>query len=248
MPVDIDAISKSLRRFVRSHNAEFQKLTGRQSQLLEVGAFLSVAKHYEWIGYEVRLHNPQRSQIRVKLGTRGHPWNFSRFEVYGDGRRFEIHTNLPVIDAAGTPGARYVVDVAVVKSNQIPTSAPARRQPGFETLDNGDLITFLEAKSLVIYPMLIAQFIGIVHELRPAFLNEPPTDEFIESGHFYPSLVSLGYLHGTCRNIVRGFPARQIHIGIVAQFDQAISRLGSGQSGTPLQSGPTVNPEEVIFF
>ena len=63
MAVDLDAISKSLRNFVRSHNAEFQKLTGRQSQLLEVG-LLTAAKHYEWIGYEVRLHNPRRGQIR----------------------------------------------------------------------------------------------------------------------------------------------------------------------------------------
>ena len=153
-----------------------------------------------------------------------------------------------MIDAAGTPGARYVVDVAVARSHQIPTSAPPRGQPGFEAIENGDLITFIEAKSLVIYPMLIAQFIGIVHELKPAFLREAPSDDFIEAGHFYPSLVSLGYLHGTCRNIVDGFPARQIHIGIVAQFDQAISRLGNGQSRSPLQSAPAADFEEVIVF
>ncbi|MBS1895671.1 MAG: hypothetical protein JST59_30600 [Actinobacteria bacterium] len=248
MAVDLDAISKSLRNFVRSHNAEFQKLTGRQSQLLEVGAFLTAAKHYEWIGYDVKLHNPRRGQIRVKLGTRGHPWNFSRFEIWGDGRRFEIHTNLPVRDAAETPGARYVVDVAVARSNRIPTSTPGHGQPGFEALANDHLITFVEAKSLVIYPMLIAQFIGIVHELKPAFLHERPADDFIEAGHFYPSLVSLGYLHGTCRNIVRGFPARQIHIGIVPEFDEAISRLASGPGDSPLQSARATGVEEVIVF
>lgn len=234
MTVDVEAISKSLRRFVRSHQAEFQKLSGRHSQLLEIGAFLTAAKHYELAGYQVTLRNPDGGQIKVKLGTRGNPWNFSRFEVVGDDHQFELHTNLPVLDAVGTAGARYVVDIAVARWDRVPSSPPRGNTTRFHALENRDLLSFIEAKALVIYPMLIAQFIGIVHELKPSFLIEPPSEDFTDAKHFFPSLVSLGYLHGTCWNIVRGFPARQIHIGVVGQFDRALSHLGN--EGVPLPS------------
>lgn len=108
---------------------------------------------------------------------------------------FEIHTNLPVSDAIGTPGARYVVDVAVAEPGEIPQAKPEKGEASFEALDNLNLITFIEAKSLVVYPMLIAQFIGIVHELLPSFLKEAAPADFDVRNHFYPSLVSLGYLH-----------------------------------------------------
>lgn len=252
MAIDLDGVSKSLREFVGSHRAEFQKLTSRQSQLLEIGAFLTAAKHYELAGYGVELKNPRVGQIKVKLGTRGDPWNFSRFEVSGEDVRFEIHTNLPVVDAVGTPGARYVVDVAVVEWEEVPSKKPGRKEEKFEALENESLVTFIEAKSLVVYPMLIAQFVGIVHELLPSFLEKEPPEDFTLLDHFYPSLVSLGYLHGTCWNIVKGFPARNIHIGIVAQFDRALSRLGNEGNVSPLPPAPTkaedVEDDEVVLF
>jgi hypothetical protein len=245
MPIDVKAISKSLRGFVRSHNAEFQKLTRRQSQLLEVGAFLVAAKHYELAGYEVDLKNPRGKRMKVKLTTNGHPWNFSRFEIALDSRRFEIHTNLPVEDAAQTPGARYVVDVAVTASGCVPTAPPDPDEERFVALPNEHLVTFIEAKALVVYPMLIAQFIGIVHELQPDFLNDKIPGEFDELLHFEPSLVSLGYLHSTCFNIVKGLEARKIRIGIVAKFDNALSRLGYGMSASPLAREPLSDPSDI---
>lgn len=244
MPIDVGGISKSLRGFVRSHNAEFQKLTRRQSQLLEVGAFLIAAKHYELAGYDVALKNPRGNRMKVKLTTNGHPWNFSRFEIALDGRSFEIHTNLPVEDAARTPGARYVVDVAIATAGSVPTAHPGADGQKFVALENESLVTFIEAKSLVVYPMLIAQFIGIVHELQPAFLHGDVSDEFEELLHFEPSLVSLGYLHNTCLNIVKGFDARKIRIGIVAKFDHALSRLGDGMTTSPLARAPLVDPDD----
>lgn len=234
MPIDVKGISSSLRTFVRSHNAEFQKLSARQSQLLEIGAFLTAAKHYEIAGYEVELVNPRRRSVRVKLGTRGDPWNFSYFKLSSDGHAFEIHTNLPVCDAVGTLGARYVVDIAIAIAGAVPLEAPPKKGPGFDALDNKNLVTFIEAKALVIYPMLIAQFIGIVHELLPGFLLDKIPEDFEERRHFDPALVSLGYLHGTCWNIVKGLESRGIHIGIVSQFDKQLARLGTFGDSSPL--------------
>jgi hypothetical protein len=234
-PIEVDQLSAALRKFVRRHKAQFEALSERRSQLLEVGALMIAARHYELSGYEVRLRNPKGRDIRVKLGTRGDPWNFSYFEVVSDGRRFEIHTNLPVRDAAGTKGARYVPDVVVAPAGAVPKQFEKQRR-AWKALANSSLVTFLEAKALVIYPMLIAQFIGIVHELRPEFLRDQRPTGFVEAGHFDPALVSLGYLHGTCWNIVKGFEKRGIRIGIVAQFDTKIANLNRGGTRSPLAS------------
>lgn len=102
----------------------------------------------------------------------------------------------------------------------------------------------MEAKSLVVYPMLIAQFIGIVHELKPTFLKGDVPDELEKLLHFEPSLVSLGYLHNTCLNIVKGLDARNIRIGIVAKFDHVLSRLGDGMTTSPLARTPPVSPDD----
>lgn len=233
MPVDVGELSASLRKFVRRHKGQFQGLTDRKSQLLEIGALMIAAQHYELCGYDVSLHNPKGRDIRVKLGTRGNPWNFSRFEIRDGTRRYEIHTNLPVLDAVGTKGARYVADVVVVPAGTVPQGPPKGGEKWF-ALPNADLVTFIEAKSLVIYPMLIAQFIGIVHELKPEFLKGKRPAGFVAARHFDPALVSLGYLHGTCWNIVKGFAGRGLHIRIVAEFDAAIATLNRGGTQSPL--------------
>jgi hypothetical protein len=222
MAIDVNEIAGSLRQFVRNYNAQFQKLSARKSQLLEIGALMIAAKHYELSGYDVSLHNPRGGQLRVKLSTRGDPWNFSRFEAVKGRRHFEIHTNLPVADALSTKGARYVADVVVVPAGSVPRAKPPAK---WQTLPNASLITFIEAKALVIYPMLIAQFIGIVHELKPGFLLGKRPSGFRAAKHFDPALVSLGYLHGTCWNIVAGFKSRKLYIRIVPEFDRAIARL-----------------------
>lgn len=233
MPVDAEEIAKSLRRFVQRYNTEFQKLSTRKSQLLEIGALMIAAQHYDLSGYDVHVRNLRKGQIRVKLGTRGDPWNFSWFEASKNGRSFEIHTNLPVADALATKGAKYVADVVVVPGDVVPHEKPQAGQK-WEMLANSDLITFIEAKALVIYPMLIAQFIGIVHELKPGFLEGKRPNGFKQAQHFDPALVSLGYLHGTCRHIVGGFKGRRVYIRIVDEFDRAIAQINFGSTKSPL--------------
>jgi len=233
MPIDTKELAKSLRQFVQRHNAQFQKMSTRKSQLLEIGAMMIAAQHYDLSGYTVQLRNLRRSQIRVKLSTRGDPWNFSWFEASKGGKAFEIHTNLPAGDALSTKGAKYVADVVVVPAGAVPHTKPSGNEK-WEMVPNSDLITFIEAKALVVYPMLIAQFIGIVHELKPDFLAGKRPAGFRRAKHFDPALVSLGYLHGTCEYIVKGFKGRRLYIGIVDEFDRAITRINFGSTESPL--------------
>ncbi len=169
MAVDIKDIANALATFIVGHQTEFTRLSARRSQLLEVGALSMAAEHYTHNGYDVEPRNLVQREFRVKQTTRGLPWNFSWFAASRGSEQLEIHANLPVQDAVGTDGAQYVVDVAVIRAGSLPTTKPTRA--GWARSPNDQVVTFIEAKALVIYPMLLAQFVGIVHEIKPDFLG-----------------------------------------------------------------------------
>jgi hypothetical protein len=126
---------------------------------------------------------------------------------------------LAVAGAYGLDDAIYVVDVAIIPENRGPHERPA--QP-WTRVRNADLITFIESKALVIFPMLIAQFIGIVFEIRPNHLNGRMRRGFTAQSHFNPSLVSIGYLQGTSQRIVTSFGQRGFMIGVLPHSDSRV--------------------------
>lgn len=133
-----------------------------------------------------------------------------------NGNSFEIHGNLAVAGAYGADDAVYVVDVAVVTAGHVPQQKP---EAGWRRADNEQLVTLIESKALVIYPMLVAQFIGIVHELLPTFLGQNLPGAFVAADHFKPALVSLGYLKAGTEGIVAALPDRAYSIAIVPNMD-----------------------------
>jgi hypothetical protein len=214
-----------------SHKSRFNRLARRDSQILEVGALCITTRHYEAMGYGVSVEKKKNGAFRVNTNARGRPWNFSHFRVTRGNEAFEIYANLAVQGAYGIDGAQYVTDVAVVKPDVVPRKKP---QAAWRGTKNSDVLTFLEAKAIVIYPMLVAQFIGIVHEIKPAFLGARRPRGFLKSGHFDPTLVSLGYVHGISAGIVDAFRERNYHIGVVGHFDAAIRRVAAGDFTSPL--------------
>jgi hypothetical protein len=144
-----------------------------------------------------------------------------------DGRDVEIHNNLKALGAYHhLDSAAYVIDVGVVEAGSVPI---AKGNAPWLGLPNDRLITFIEAKAIVIYPMLLAQFIGIVHEIKPGFLDGALRPNFGGDGHFYPALVSLGYLHGTAFHIRAGYVTRNYRVKIVENLDIRLS--GSYHAG-----------------
>jgi hypothetical protein len=228
MALDTDKLTKALGAFIGSHKTQFSKIGQRDSQILELGALTVAAKHYETKGYTVSAQNLQAKEFRVKTGSRGHPWNFSWFLAVRDGLAIEIHGNLAVQGAYRKDDARYVVDVAVAPAGVVPRSKPSSV---WNQISNQDLITFMEAKALVVYPMLVAQFIGIVHEIQPRFLTGRRAPGFRAAGHFDPSLISIGYFQGVTKGIVDAFGSRGFRIKVLAHFDSAIAALAAGDGG-----------------
>jgi hypothetical protein len=228
--MDIEAISSSLTDYINSHRAELARLPVIQSQLLELGALVLSAEHYKLNGYRIEVSNLVKGKFRVKRTSGGKPWNFSWFTATRGRHKIEIHANLPVTGSYGRDGARYVVDVAVCKSNFLPIRIEERRT--WASAENQTVITFVEAKKLTIYPMLLAQFIGIVHEIQPRFLGGRNIEGFAAGKHFSPTLVTTGPWAKSCEQIYAGFRPRRFRVMVIPNLDIALAGLGSGVTST----------------
>lgn len=215
-------VAKSLRTFIKRHRSEFESLSSHGTHLLEISGLVVSTEHYRRGGYSTRAENLYGGKFRVKTGSRGYPHNFSWFTCKRGQNSFEIHANLAVASHYGKDGGIYVVDVAVIEAGSIKSLREWRETPAVK---NSNLVTFVEAKKLVVYPMLIAQFIGIVHEIKPQFLSGRRPPRFRQDLHFDPSLISIGHLHGTSSKICRGLRERRFRIGVLPHFDLSLAKL-----------------------
>jgi len=221
--MDVANVQAAIKRVIARHRQAFTAIGSSQSKLLELASITGFAEHYKANGYVVTVRNPKgKKHFSVKTSTNGDPWNFSYFVAVGDADTVEIHMNLKVRSAhdQGT----YCVDVGVVKSDVIPVAKPAQK---WICVPNGELVTFGEAKKLVVYPMLLAQFVGIVHEIKPKFLNRSK----YKSPHPPPTLIALGHFSGNAQSIVKAYPARKIVVNVAENYDMRLARVRA--SATP---------------
>jgi hypothetical protein len=235
--MNVSRISGNLRAFIKAHGRQFSEIPRRESALLELGALVLSSEHYRLKGYTIQIENQQKGRFSVKLSSRGHPYNFSWFTCQKDKRKYEIHANLSVAGAHGD-GAIYVVDVAVTKADKIPKSRPKRP---WLCAKNSDLITFAECKKLVVYPMLLAQFVGIVHEIKPSFLGISNKQQR-NPRHFYPALLSTGYLTPNSSKILTGFGQRQYRLCVIHNCEKHLSDLQNGSASvSPFMVGNSID-------
>jgi hypothetical protein len=241
MKMELDGVSSALGAYFEAHHADLAYLPVIQSQLLELGALVLSAEHYRLNGYEIKPANLIRDSFKVKRTSAGWPWNFSWFTASCGPRAVEIHSNLPVAGFYGKDGARYVVDIAVTEPEVLP--AKPTKDPDWAAA-NCALVSFVEAKKLVIYPMLLAQFIGIVHELKPDHLAGALPVDFLDARHFNPTLVTTGRWARSCERIYRAFTERKYRVSVLPnldiilaglRFDNAVSSPLSASSDYPLR-------------
>jgi len=207
----------------------FDKLGARQTQILELAAIIGVSQHYAASGFQIDIRNPLAgSQFIVKTSTRGHPASYSRICCSSGSETVELHSNL-VVRGAHDEGM-YCVDVGIIESGCVPYT---KTKTKWECVRNEDLRSFAEVKKLVVYPMLLAQFLGIVHEIRPNFLDEPPPLGFGIGAHLPPTLISLGHFSGNSRIIVKGFLRRGFSFLVSANFDMRLAWSRQDSSRSP---------------
>lgn len=228
--MNASAIAAALKDFVKIHKVAFSEISARESQLLELGAVVAVHEHYVSNGYTATVRGATGGTFVVKTSTRGHPSRYSRIAVEKNGDAAEIHMNI-LVRGAHDEGV-YCVDVGVVKPDVVPDTV--NRKEKWICVENEVLITFAEVKRLVVYPMLLAQFIGIVHEIKPEFLRSPSPAGFDRYQHLPPALMALGHFSGNSAAIVHSYGRRSILLCVAENFDVRIAAHRKGACHSPL--------------
>jgi hypothetical protein len=217
--MNIDEVERAVKRVLEEHPEALSAVASSQSKLLELAAVTGVAEHFKHLGFQVKVAGKTPAgAFLVKTSTRGYPWNFSRFDVELGETKLEIHMNL-MVRGAHDEGV-YCVDVGLVRGGVIPAK---KAKDKWICAPNAELITFLEAKKLVIYPMLLAQFIGIVHEIMPSFLKRKKKGP-AENPLLPPTLVVLGHYSGNSTKIVSAYQKRGINVMIAENYDYRLMR------------------------
>jgi hypothetical protein len=208
---DLSQLAKGVRQVASAHRVTFESVVGKRSALLEYAALMLAVERYSQAGYVVTAKNLQGGLFRIKKSSNGYPWRFSWYEVSRDGHSFELLTNAKVLGAFAADGGTYVVDVAVLKKGAIAGAESAGTS--FGGFENNALRTFIESKALVVYPMLLAQFVGIVLEILPRFLSSQRRPRgHVARGHFDPTLVALGTFSANAQGIVKHYPRRKYRV------------------------------------
>lgn len=224
----IASVKAALTAFAKAHRQSLGRLAGRQSQILELGAFVGTAQHFKSAGFTLAFHSREGNRFRLKTGTRGHPSDYSRVVCQRDEESWELHSN---VSARGAHDSGiYCVDVGIVRPGAIPFTRPSGK---WIAIDNDQLVSFVEVKRLVVYPMLLAQFLGIVHELRPEFLRQPTPLGFGRSDVIPPALAALGGYSSNSSEIVTGFGSRGYSFLVASLFDFRLAHCRKSPNESP---------------
>jgi hypothetical protein len=124
------------------------------------------------------------------------------------------------------------VDVGIVEPDVVPENVSKKGK--WVCVPNDSLLSFAEAKRLTVYPMLLAQFVGIVHEIRPQFLTSPVPTGFGRHLHLPPTLIALGQFSGNSKLIVDAYLARSVTVCIAENFDVRLALHRRGSARSPL--------------
>jgi hypothetical protein len=242
--MDASRVASFIGRVLHRHEKPLRDIATHQTAFFELAAFVASHEHYKAKGAVVRFVHPAGTTLTVKTSTRGHPSKFSRIEVENAGAHFEVHMNLPVRGAH--TGGVFCVDIGVVRAGSIPQKPKVvRGKEVWRACENKDLISFAEVKKLVVYPMLLAHFVGIVHELLPHFLGGRRPRGFKAGGHFDPLLLTLGSFSGTSRDVMESFRERSFSLSVIPAFDVRLGRLRAGDDVSPFYMAEELRPTKL---
>ena len=132
----------------------------------------------------------------------------------------------------GRDAGIYCVDVGLTAPGAVPNKIERPRT--WRCVENDSLLSFAEVKRLSIYPMLLAQFVGIVHEIKPRFLRRKKPSGFSATEHLPPTLVVLGRYSGNSREIVEGFDRRRLLIHVADNFDIRLAEHRRDEMVSPI--------------
>jgi hypothetical protein len=213
--VDQDKVRTSLASFFRAERQRVIAFGQTVNQTFEAFVFASVVNWYKEHGWQVELIHPTgENSVKLKFNTRGRPSGYTFARCRKHGIELHIRHNLRVATrhhAADTfPAANICLDVAVVAAHDVSNLSTN------DHVDNSRLVTFAEAKHMSAFAELIANFVGLAHEMTPDRLREarPYVGPLPDPEHLAPFLYVSGYLYPTARGLCDTIRRRGLDLDI----------------------------------
>jgi len=213
--INTQKVENQLETFFNQNQSQIKNFGSTVNQTFEAFVFASVLNWYATNGWSVSLINPSSSpkEIKLKFNTRGRPGLYSYAICEKDSVKIQVRHGLRVATSYNKTSfsfpANVVLDVAVV--NDVDLS----KLKSSDYIDNDDLITFGEAKHMSAFAELIANFLGLVHEMKPEALQSISATNLPKlQNHPVPFLYVSGYLYPTAKGLLESIKDRSLNVEI----------------------------------
>lgn len=204
-----------LKDFFENERATINSFGSTVNQTFEADVFANTIKWYRDNGWVVNIVNPlERGKpvFKLKFNTRGKPINYSYARcVKNDSAcqiRHGLRTHTKSYDIKNQKSANIVCDIVVMEDIDINNFS------NDTALKNKFLIAFGEVKHMSAYAELIANFIGLVYELKPEKLKRIRTRNWTRTGNISCFLYVSGILYKTAEGIAETIEKRKFDIDI----------------------------------
>ena len=257
--IDTGKLKTSLQTFFKEKRPEFNAFGSTVNQVFEAFVFASVATWYRSRGWTIDFVHPKRhsgEHLRLKYSTRGRPENYTYIRCVKGKEEVHLRHSLRVATKHFKPGQRFraniVLDVAVL--SPVDTS----EMSSDSHIENRNLISFGEAKHMSAFAELVANFVGLVHELQPKRLKRIRGESYTPTMMKHPSpfLFVSGFLFHTAQGIAETITERGFDIDIYWRTNQLCQDLqvkGKNESGEdgPVTPAPDlhalIDPADIPF-
>lgn len=210
--IDQAGIKNDLAKFFEQKSNDISNFGGTVNQTFEAFVFAATVAWFKEQGWKVTIHHPAKHDaklgMKLKFSTRGKPSGYSYAECEKGKRTLQIRHGLRIATAAYTPSqkkpANICVDVAVIENTDLGKFASD------DFVTNNKLVTFGEAKHMSAFAELVANFVGLVHELQPDRLKAKRPHK----NRLSPFLYVSGFLQNTALGIKESIENRQYDLQI----------------------------------
>jgi hypothetical protein len=212
---DQATVKTELETFFANEKASVNNFGSTVNQTFEAKVFASVIKWYQTNGWTVNIINPLKNGryvFNLKFNTRGAPINYSYAKCTKQGKscqiRHGLRTHTRSYNTRNRKSANIVCDIVVMNDINI---------DGFTTdtaLQNKFLISFGEVKHMSAYAELMANFVGLVFELKPDKLRRIRTKKWVRPDNISCFMYVSGILYKTAEGLLETFDKRKYDIDV----------------------------------
>ncbi len=244
--IDQAKIKEALGKFFDKNRGSLDVFGQTVNQTFEAFVFASTIAWHQENGWAVEFRHPksyglegqvrQSRSVRLKFSTRGAPNNYSYVVCRKGTKEVHIRHQLRVATRAHCPGMKFpanvCLDVAVIEASDLATFASDDFVP------NEKLISFGEAKHMSAFAELVANFVGLVHEMQPERLNERRANRARARKKLAPFLYVSGFLFTTAQGIEETIRRRGFDLEIFNRTKQLAEACSLPEKKKPKPAVP----------